>query len=137
MEAEGVVETFNESVLIHKIRIVNVTGDGDSKSYHNVDTADPYPGTIVKKLACIGHVQKRCGTRLRNLKITCKDKVSVNGKEFLLLKKYINKLQNCYGIVIRQNCQSGNVDATRKAVGTVLCRSSQSRGPESQHSSVR
>ena len=137
MEAIGVVETFTESVLNHKIRIVNFIGDGDSKSYHNVVTSDPYPGTIVKKLECIGHVQKRCGTRLRNLKKTCKDKVSVNGKEVLLLKpltfKVINKLQNCYGIAILQNCQSGNVDAMRKAVGAVLYHSSQSREDVSQH----
>ena len=72
MEAIGVVETFPESVLNHKISIVNFIGDGDSKSHHVV-TSDPYPGTIVKKLEYIGHVQKRCGTRLRNLKKTCKD----------------------------------------------------------------
>ena len=75
--------------------------------------------------------------RLRNLKKTCKDKVSANGKEGLLIKpltfNIINKLQNSSGIAIRQNCQSGNVDALRKAVGAVLSHSSQSREPESQH----
>ena len=42
-------------------------GDGDSKSYKVVCEADPY-GKLTKKLECIGHIQKRVGRKLRNLK---------------------------------------------------------------------
>ena len=77
----------------------NFFGDGDTKSHPEVVAADPYPGTPVKKLECVGHVQKRCGTRLRNLKKLCKDKIIFNGKEVAVLQKLthkcINKLQNC------------------------------------------
>ena len=79
--------------------------------------ADPYPGTIINKLECAGHVQKRCGSRLRNLKKNCKKKFDLNGKSVKVLQKlahkYINKLQNCYGIAIRQ-CKSGDVNVMQR-----------------------
>ena len=37
----------------------------------------------------------------------------VNGKEVSVL----HKLQNCYGIAIRQTCQRGDVNITRKGIG--------------------
>ena len=36
-------------------------GDGDINSYSEIVKKDPYPGTVVQKLGCIGHVQKRVG----------------------------------------------------------------------------
>ena len=45
----------------------------------------------------------------------------------------INKLQNCYGIVIRQNCKTGDVNAMWKAVGAVLYLYSEATNPDSQH----
>ena len=91
----------------------------------------------MKKLECVGHVQKRCGTKLRNLKKLCKDKIIFNGKEVAVLQKLthkcINKLQNCYGIAIRQTCQTGDVNIMRKGVGAVLYHYSEASDPESQH----
>ena len=43
-------------------------GDGDSSSYPSLLKADPYPGLLLEKCECIGHIQKRMGSRLRNLK---------------------------------------------------------------------
>ena len=67
----------------------------------------------------------------------CKDKVTVDGKSVLTLQKLthkcINKLQNCYGIVIRQNCQTGDINVMRKAVCAVLYHCSEANDPESQH----
>ena len=74
MELSGVIETFKESVALHKVRITNFIGDGDCKSYQSVVAADPYPGTVIQKLEYVGHVQKRCGTRLRSLKKVVKIK---------------------------------------------------------------
>ena len=137
MESTGVVSCFLESVEVHKVRITNFIGDGDTKSHSEVVAADPYPGTPVKKLECVGHVQKRCGTRLRNLKKLCKDKIIFDGKEVAVLQKLthkcINKLQNCYGIAIRQTCQTGDVNIMRKGVGAVLYHYSEASDPESQH----
>jgi len=73
-------------------------------------------------------------------KKTCKDKVTDSaGKQSLLVKplteKMINKLQNNYGVAIRQNCESGDVNVMRKAVGAVLYHHCESKSgtPESQH----
>ena len=52
MESTGVVSCFLESVEVHKVRITNFIGDGDTKSHSEVVAADPYPGTHVKKLEC-------------------------------------------------------------------------------------
>ena len=87
MESTGVVQCFQESEDFHKVRIINFIGDGDSKSHSGVIKANPYPGTIVQKLECVGDVQKRCGSRLRSIKKICKDKVTVDGKSVLALQK--------------------------------------------------
>jgi hypothetical protein len=61
----------------------------------------------VKKLDCIGHVQKRLGTALRELKKKTKGKLkdckSVGGKGHRLSDKTIDKLQEYYGKAIRRN----------------------------------
>ena len=72
-EAAGVLQCFQESLDIHKVSITNFIGDGDSKSDAGVIKADLHPGVVVKRLEWVGHVQKRCGSRLRNLKNQYKD----------------------------------------------------------------
>ena len=52
--------------------------------------------TTVDKYECVGHYQKRVGTRLLNLK-----KRTPGLKE--LTKPIINKLQNYFGIALRSN----------------------------------
>ncbi|CAB4006174.1 Hypothetical predicted protein [Paramuricea clavata] len=48
-------------------------GDGDSATYGSIVDSKPYGDECVpKKLECIGHVQKRVGSRLRKLKSTYK-----------------------------------------------------------------
>ena len=66
MECEGAKRVFERSIEKHKLRYVNFLGDGDSKSFNSVK--DVYPDTQVTKLECVGHYQKRVGTRLRKLK---------------------------------------------------------------------
>ena len=65
----------------------------ETQSHSAVIEANPYPGTIVQKLECVGHVQKRCGSRLRSIK-NCKDKVTVDGKSVLALQKLTSVLVN-------------------------------------------
>ena len=61
----------------------------------------------VKKLDCIGHVQKRVGTALRELKKKTKGKLNdgkaIDGKGHRLSDKTIDKLQEYYGKAIRRN----------------------------------
>ena len=89
-------------------------GDGDSKSFMKVKNI--YEGLTVKKLECVGHVQKRVGTRLRALKrkkkeIYVAEKKSASKEETVVEKNHfdkltyavIDKLQNYYGIAVRSN----------------------------------
>ena len=80
MEAKGIVECFQSSIEARKLRYVRYIGDGDSSSYPAILAANPYSGQTVKKGECVGHVQKRMGTRLRNLK-KCTNKNNLEDKK--------------------------------------------------------
>lgn len=68
MEVDAVVEMFQRSVKLNNVKYINYIGDGDSTTYKGIVDAKPYGDLIVAKKECIGHVQKRRGNRLRNLK---------------------------------------------------------------------
>ena len=59
------------------------------------------------KKECVGHVQKRVGTALRNLK---KENKGLGGK-WKVTDALIDRLQNYYGIAIRSNV--GNLEAMK------------------------
>ena len=112
-------------------------GDGDTKSYANVVISDPYPGIIIEKSECVGHVQKRAGTRLRNVTKELmpleysKDKKQRQMVTYLT-HKAINRLQNYYGISIRSKSNK-SVEEMRKAVGAVLFHCSEAASIDSRH----
>jgi len=108
MECSGAKVIFERSIQEHKLRYTEFYGDGDSKSHPTV--IDTYPGISIKKQECIGHVQKRVGNRLRNLKKNVKN-LGGKGK---LTKAIIDKLQNYFGIAIRSNV--GNLERMRNNV---------------------
>ena len=112
METEGARRIFNRSILKHRLRYSELYGDGDSKSHLAV--LDTYPGVKVKKLQCVGHVQKRVGARLVKLK---KDQKGLGGKG-KLTKVVVDRLQNYYGIAIRQNV--GNLKNMQSATRATL-----------------
>ena len=112
MEVEGAKRIFERSILKRKLRYTEFYGDGDSKSHPAVK--DTYPGVIVKKLECVGHVQKRVGTRLRNLKKNCKG----FGGKGKLTNDIIDRLQNYYGIAVRQN--KNDLQGMKKAILATL-----------------
>ena len=69
---------------------------------------------IPEKLECVGHVQKRLSTRLRNLVKKYKGtKMPISGKG-KLTEKLINSIQNFYGMAIRSN--KGYLYEMKKAV---------------------
>ena len=56
-------------------------GDGDSSTSSAILECKPYREDCVpNKLECIGHVQKRVGSRLRRLKSTNKGRKLLHGK---------------------------------------------------------
>ena len=79
--------------------------DGDTKSYQEVIKSKPYGELPIDKAECVGHVRKRVGTRLRDLKIKyrgikLKDGKCIGGGEGRLNDKTINTLQNYQGMAI-------------------------------------
>lgn len=102
MEVDAILEMFKRSETLHDVKYANYIGDGDSKTYSAIKNADPYENLVVKKKECIGHVQKRMGTRLRNVK-KAKNGLGGRGK---LTGKMIDKLTVYYGLAIRRNPDS-------------------------------
>ena len=107
MEAEGAAVLWDRSVEHHNIRYKWMVSDGDSKAFNTVE--DTYPDCKVVKLDCVGHVQKRMGKHLLNLKAKSKGKLA-NGKPIggrgCLSDERIKQIQRYYGLAIRQNTLS-------------------------------
>ncbi|XP_054717343.1 uncharacterized protein LOC129226739 [Uloborus diversus] len=108
METIGVYRIFERSIASRNLRYSQYYGDGDSKAFDSVKNI--YKKTSVEKLECIGHIQKRVGSRLRKLK---KNTKGLGGKG-KLTDRFIDRLQNYYGIAIRSNV--GNLAAMQQAV---------------------
>ena len=123
MEPVGVVRIFERSVHTHGLQYTKFLGDGDSSSFKRVVDHKPYGEEVdIHKLECVGHVQKRCGTRLRRLKQENRGLKLGDGKGLSgagrLTDKVIDTLQNYYGFAIRQN--AGKLDAMEQSVKAVL-----------------
>ena len=58
METAGVMKMYSRSVRLNKLRYTTYRGDGDSKSFQEVQSSNPYPGYPIVKSECVGHVQK-------------------------------------------------------------------------------
>ncbi|GFU99718.1 uncharacterized protein TNCV_4399401, partial [Trichonephila clavipes] len=89
-----------------------------NNAYKAVLESKPYKDVNIEKLECVGHVEKRMGTRLRALKLKLKgkkleDKKSLGGRN-RLTDAEIDKLQRYYGLAIRNN--SGNLSAMKQAI---------------------
>lgn len=118
MESEAACVVWNRSVHQRSLMYTTFIGDGDSKSYRAVCEADPYSGIPITKEECIGHVQKRLGTGLRELKKAKRGEKLSDGKPIggvgRLTDKTIDTLQSYYGMAIRGN--TDNLQAMAKAV---------------------
>ncbi|GFU49514.1 uncharacterized protein TNCV_1590601 [Trichonephila clavipes] len=97
MEAAGAFKIFERSLIKRDLQYTEYYFDSDSKGFLQVK--DIYGENSVTKLECIGHIQKRVGSRLRKLK---KNTKGLGGKG-KLTDKFMDKLQNYYGIAIRSN----------------------------------
>lgn len=124
MEVDAIKSMFERS-MENGVRYRNYVGDGDSKTFSGLVNSKPYGEdfSIVKK-ECVGHVQKRMGTRLRELvKKTVVDTETKAGKKIKrkslsgkgkLTAKVIDKLTVYYGLAIRRN--SDSVEKMKNAI---------------------
>ena len=105
MEAEGAALIWRRSIANHNMRYKWMVSDiGDRKAFSLVE--DTYENCKWEKLDCVGHVQKRMGKHLLNLKSRSSGKLldgkSIGGRGRLTENK-IKDLQRKYGLAIRQN----------------------------------
>ena len=122
MEPQGALEMFHSS-LQYKIRFKSLIADGDCKTYSLLREKQPYGSDHpVEKMDCVGHVQKRMETALRNLKVQHRGQKLSDGKTIggagRLTDRLINTLQNYYGDAIRRN--KGDLEQMMKAVQASL-----------------
>lgn len=119
MEVAGAISIYQRSEEKYNVRYLEYLGDGDSKAFSKVNELKVYGNDIeIRKLECIGHIQKRMGTRLRRLKISLKGIKLADGKPLSgknrLTDAIIDKIQNYYGLAIRRH--SNNVENMKRAV---------------------
>ncbi|GFT68070.1 uncharacterized protein TNCV_1538671 [Trichonephila clavipes] len=112
MEAVGAFRIFEWPLIKRDLQYTKYYGDGDSKGFLQVK--DIYGENSVTKRECIGHIQKGVGSRLRKLKKNTKGL----GRKGKLTDKFIDKLQNYYGIAIRSNV--GCLEKMQSAVITAF-----------------
>ena len=121
MEGDIAKSMFCRSIELYNLRYVNFIGDGDTNSFKRVQEAKPYGEIEIQKIECVGHVQKRMGKRLRDLKKNSKGKILADGKTIggmnRLTDKEINKMTEYYGNAIRGN--SNNLEKMRNAVWAI------------------
>lgn len=108
MESQTMIEIFQRSESLYGVKYINYIGDGDSSTYKAICNSKPYGDVDIIKKECIGHVQKRMGTRLRNLKKEygrqkLEDGHSIGGKGRLTNDR-ITELTTYYGNAIRGHC---------------------------------
>lgn len=119
MEVLGATKLCSRSEEKLQLRFTKYLGDGDSKGFMAVLENNPYGQDVpISKLECVGHIQKRLGTRLRRLKkekkgVKLNDGMTLGGKG-RLTDVEIDQLQRYYGMAIRKNLES--VEKMRRAI---------------------
>ena len=68
MKVQGTLQIFSRSISENKLQYVTTISDSDCKSRASVVESKPYGDVAIVKQDCVGHVQKRMGRRLRDLK---------------------------------------------------------------------
>jgi len=137
IECTAAVEIWRRSVSLHNLRYTTFIGDGDSKSYPDVVADQPYGEDVeIVKSDCIGHVQKRLGAALRRKKKDCGHHPLCDGKTIggrgRLTDQLINKMQNYFGLALRNNLSS--VEGMQRAVLAILYhRASSDKNPMHQY----
>ena len=123
MEKDLAILMFQRSVELYHLKHTLYVGDGDSSSFKVVrETMENTHGNTycIEKEDCIGHIQKRMGSNLRNYKKMnnkkLKDGLGVGGKG-RLTDAFIDRLQNYYGAAIRNNI--GNLKEMENSIWAI------------------
>ena len=80
MEPEAARIIWNRSIDKHQLCYCTFIGDGDSKSYQQVVTMDPFPLVSIHKEECLAHVSSRLKKTL------CKTKKNTKLRTYIQLK---------------------------------------------------
>ena len=125
MESTGGCMIFLRSIEKRNLKYNVMVGDGDTGFFGKICQAvmqkygDSY--TITKE-ECVGHVQKRMGTNLREYKRKGKNRKLADGKGIAgigrLTDKKIDQMQNYYGQAIRKN--KGNMDGMITSINAIF-----------------
>ena len=124
METNGAMQMFLQSMERRHLMYTIFVGDGDSDCFGKVseECAKLNIGYDLTKEECVGHVQKRLGTALREFKrkrrgMKLADGKTVGGKN-RLTDNIIDKMQNVYGEAIRGN--SGDLESMKNAIWAIF-----------------
>lgn len=128
MAMQGTVDIYSRSIEQNKLRYVTIISDGDCKNHASVVELKPYGETAIVKEDCVGHVQKRMGRRLLNLKNVYKgrkleDGKTLGGREHLTEAK-IKSFQKYYGKAIRSH--KNDKEGMERAIWAILYHSASS-----------
>lgn len=91
MEVQGVLEIFKRSIDLHRVKYAYYIGDGDSKTFTNLLSSNPYVDFVVQKLECVLHVGKRMWRRLKEAKKHLTEKKKIKKQQIEKEKKEKNK----------------------------------------------
>lgn len=140
MEAAGAEIIWSRSLQKYNCRYTKFLGDGDPKTHEQLVSTKPYgDDPTIEKLECVGHVQKRLGKQLLNLKTSMKgkklqDHKTLSGKGHLT-KARIDSWQNYYGSAIRNNI--GDLKGMQNAIWAILYHDASSdKKPQHQYCPV-
>ena len=124
METEGAKEMFLRSIEKRKLVYETYVGDGDTGTFGHVKAScyDKFSEDyIVHKEECVGHIQKRLGSGLREYKRKKRGEKLSDGKPVggkgRVTDKVVDKMQNYFGEAIRNN--AGNKELMTKAVWAI------------------
>ena len=115
MKTAGPTKIFSSSKEKHELYYTSFYGNGDSKAYPPVEDIKKtnyhkrYPSKPIKTFECVGHYQKRVGSRLRDLKKSTK-RLGRKGK---ITNAELDTMQNYFGISLLSNL--GNLAAMKSA----------------------
>lgn len=67
MESDIIVEGFQNSMQLYRVKYSKLIGDGDSNVYKSILDANPYDNITVEKIECKNHLLRNMCNKLRDL----------------------------------------------------------------------
>ncbi|GFX66269.1 uncharacterized protein TNCV_342431 [Trichonephila clavipes] len=128
MEVDGMLRIFNRSEKLHNMKYSNYIGDGDTKTFNALSENKPYGDDyLIQKIECVGHVQKRMGTRLMKLKLVYSKKELSDGKTIggkgRLTDSLIDKLAHYYDLshlALLKKCLGGKTQNPNESLNSLI-----------------